>query len=207
MSRFEGSVQEQKAPACRRRTWYAGRPAWACRAAGTINAGRGAPAAGQPHLTPLLLRVPQAPHPNFPGQGPLAPFPHTSPSFFLPSLAPAPSLRVSPLSPPPHPHSLLSSLPISPSVAESPLPLQRTAEGGCCRLLDFCTRAGCAASAATAAAAAAAAGAATAAAAAAAAGGGRREPPAASGESPTGPCRGVGRGGFKSSYLGSVAKP
>ena len=146
-------------------------------------------------------------HPPFPGQGPLAPFPHTSPSFFLPSLAPAPSLRVSPLPPSPHPHSLLSSLPISPSVAESPLPLQRTAEGGCCRLLDFCTRAGCAASAATAAAAAAAAGAATAAAAAAAAGGGRREPPAASGESPTGPCRGVGRGGFKSSYLGSVAKP
>jgi hypothetical protein len=40
-------------------------------------------------------------HPPFPGQGPLAPFPHTSPSFFLPSLAPAPSLRVSPLPPPP----------------------------------------------------------------------------------------------------------
>ena len=207
MSRFEGSVQEQKAPACRRRTWYAGRPAWACRAAGTINAGRGAPAAGQPHLTPLLLRVPQAPPPTLPRAGPSSSLPpHLS--LFLSSLARSRSLPQSLSSPPPpNPHSLLSSLPISPSVAESPLPLQRTAEGGCCRLLDFCTRAGCAASAATAAAAAAAAGAATAAAAAAAAGGGRREPPAASGESPTGPCRGVGRGGFKSSYLGSVAKP
>jgi hypothetical protein len=108
MSRFEGSVQEQKAPACRRRTWYAGRPAWACRAAGTINAGRGAPAAGQPHLTPLLLRVPQAPPPTLPRAGPSSSLPpHLS--LFLSSLARSRSLPQSLSSPPPPPTLTLSS--------------------------------------------------------------------------------------------------